>query len=161
MYEVKLRSSNATKDLEGVYQCGIQRQFDKLYIISSVTMSGNVSPFTQHPRAEVVSCERTNYDPLNEHIRFTRGRETCIRCRGIGYPIPSVGIYNHKGDELKTTRGVSVTKYINVADAGIAEATYTWLNPSASLFNRPNEYYSCRAINDKGSSNIQFKILLH
>ena len=162
IYEVKMRTSNASKDLEGVYQCGIERQYDKLFVISSVAVKGNISPFPQLPKADLVSCENTNYDPLNEHISLSPDRPTCVRCKGFGYPPPSVGIYNYKDQEVhlsRSSRG-SVTKYINVADAGISEATYTWINPSQHMFQTSKDYYTCRATNDFGSRNVRFRILL-
>ena len=101
IYEVKMRTSNASKDLEGVYQCGIERQYDKLFVISSVTVKGNISPFPQIPQADLVSCEKLKtMDPLNEHISLSPKRPTCVRCKGFGYPPPSVGIYNHKDQEV-------------------------------------------------------------
>ena len=153
-----MRTSNASKDLEGIYQCGIERQYDKLFVISSVTIKGNLSPFSHLPRADLVSCENTKYDALNEHIIFSPKRATCVRCRGFGYPPPEVAIYNHRDEEVIISRSGSVTKYINVADAGVPEATYTWINPAKLLFQNSREYYTCRATNDRASSNVRFRI---
>ncbi len=159
VYEVKLRASNASRDLEGIYQCVIERQYDRLYVISSVTVQGNISPFPSRPKVDLVSCEGTNYDSLNEHISISRTRPTCIRCKGYGFPLPRVGIYNHMDEEVAIYRDGGVTRYTNVADGGIPEVTYTWKTPGTQRF-LSDQFYTCRASNDIASSSVRFWILL-
>ncbi len=161
LYEVRLRASSAGPDLEGVYQCGIERQQDKLYVIAAVTLRGHLSPFPSRPKADLASCEGTNYDALNEHVSLTAGRPTCLRCRGYGFPRPQVGLYNHRDEEVFIPRGQgAVTKYVNVADAGVAEATYTWLRPEASFPLSGRDFYTCRAANDLAAAAVRFRVLL-
>ena len=155
VYELKLRTQNASRAFEGVYQCALERQWDKLYVTSVITLFGNQSPFPPIPRADLVSCERTNFDKIKMMVIFNRGQETCLRCRGIGYPRPTVGIYREERE--LTPEGmwdVGVTKYINVADAGISEATYIFWKPAP----KHGGTYSCRAQNDRGSNYVYFTI---
>ncbi len=155
-YEVRLNNKNATRNYEGVYQCSLERQFDKVYVSSFITLVSNQSPFPSYPLVDLISCERTNYDSRNNIVILSRGQETCLRCRGIGYPRPKVALYDENDREITTTADISVTKYINVADAGVSEATYTFRRPSPVNSGR----YVCKAYNDRGSRTLSFRILL-
>ena len=157
IYELKLRTTNASDSFEGIYQCALEREWDKLYVSSVITLFGNQSPLPGIPRAQLISCEPLNFDREKMVIIFNQGQETCIRCRGIGYPQPEVGIYH---DERELTNDgswdVGVTKYINVRDAGISEATYIFWKPHQKHAGT----YSCRAFNDNGSTYVYFTIYI-
>lgn len=155
IYDVKMRTQNATSAYEGVYQCALERQWDKTYVSAVITIFGKQSPFPIIPRADLVSCERTNFDRGTMVIQFNREQETCIRCRGIGYPRPEVAIYREEREVTpKGSWDVGVTKYINVRDAGISEATYIFWKPLPKHRGK----YSCRASNDRGSNYVYFQI---
>lgn len=157
IYEVNLHTTNATRFYEGIYMCHLERRYDKIYISSLITPEGVDSPYPKYPIVDLISCEKTNYDILNNYVTFTKGQETCLRCRGAGWPRPKVALYDHYNREITRVPGeISVTKYINVADAGISEATYTFHYPSQEHSGR----YFCKAYNDKGSKTMSFRILV-
>ena len=136
-----------------MYQCQVVHEFDKDYIISSVTMANYPSMFPMNPRADLIACNQDIYDPKHHIFTLNSRQEACLRCRGFGYPRPTVAIY--KGEhELEHSDSISVKKYINVADGGIPEATYTFRSPSGDIAGD----YSCKVTNDQGSDQIHVKI---
>ena len=156
IYDVKFRTKNATTLQQGVYLCAFERQYDKLFLTSYITPNGIPSPFPRFPVVDLISCQKTNYDALNYMVEFSVGQETCLRCRGVGFPMPDVGMYDPDGMEILTSPDVTVTKYINVADARVVEATYTFRNPTPDTSGR----YECKAQNEHGSLRLQFRILV-
>ena len=155
-YELKVSNKNASQPFEGIYMCSLERRMDKMYITSSITMYGNLSPLPAIPQVEFISCEKDNY-VKSQHfniLTLSRDRETCIRCRGIGFPRPLVGIYR-ENQEIQSGRHITVSKYINVADGGVSESTYVLHNYNALRAGK----HSCRAANDQGSTSIHFKVI--
>jgi hypothetical protein len=155
IYSVNLHTTNATRFLEGIYQCQLERKYDKVYVSSLITPEGVKSPYPKFPVVDLISCE-ANYNDKKKYVTFTRGRETCLRCRGAGSPQPSVALYNMYNQEIRESPEIGITKYINVADAGISEATYTFHNPSIMHAGR----YYCKASNLEGSATLGFRILV-
>ena len=153
-YELKVTNRNASQPFEGIYMCSLERRMDKMYVRSSLTMYGNLSPLPVVPQVDFMSCENDNYVKLEQILTLPRNRETCIRCRGIGFPQPKVGIYRDN-QEILTNKLITVSKYINVADGGVAEATYVLRDHNALQRGQ----HTCRAINDHGSTNIHFKVM--
>ena len=90
VYELKVQVSNANITHQGVYQCVVVRAFDKAYIASTITISGQPPIFPSYPKAELISCDKADKGSL---ITIKTGEETCIRCRGYGTPRPEVSIY--------------------------------------------------------------------
>ena len=158
IYEVNMHTTNATRFYEGIYMCHLERKYDKVFISSLITPEGVKSPYPKYPTVDLISCERTNYVVREKYVTFTRGQETCLRCRGAGSPQPAVALYNHYNNQevLNSTVDISVNKYINVADAGVSEATYTFHFPTAEHAGR----YYCKAYNVEGSLKLNFRILV-
>lgn len=156
IYDVKFRTKNATRFYQGVYLCALERQHDKLFLTSYVTPSGSPSPYPNYPIVDLKSCQKSNYDPLNFMVEFHVDQVTCIRCLGIGWPTPEVALYDSQDHEILPTENITVTKYINVADARVAEATYTFRRPSLNTSGK----YACQARNDHASRAMSFRILV-
>jgi len=196
IYQVGFTARNATASFDGIYQCGVERQSDRLIAISTVTSSATVSTSsasssTRHrplipgePHVELVSCERGNYDKQRETLTLSEGAATCFRCRAIGQPRPEVSI--HRGNDKSAARAgragyervmvtglrksktgfgarvaadedVAVNTYVNVADAGIAEITYT-IHRTRSVVHSGR--YVCMASNSVATTRVQFSVVV-
>ena len=143
-YEVKLEVENSTVDDQGMYVCSVERRHDRLYTSTLVRHGG----LPMNPRVEIFPCEAQRLDSFPFTLYMVRGRPTCLRCRGIGYPIPR--LIMHKGKNvLRENRSVSFDSHINVADGGIAEITYTFWNPSG----KDSGEYTCFAMDRYNSNN--------
>ena len=164
VYEVKMTNHNTSEAYQGVYQCMLDRQeHERQWVISQVTMAGTPSPFPAQPMVDLVACnpEDYTYNRIKRMYILTlyEAKHTCVRCRGFAHPRPSVALY-HKGRGQSSYKDVLqggniyVNKYINVADAGAAEATYIFRNPSTQLVGS----YECKAFNDRSSANLIFEI---
>ena len=156
VYDVKFRTKNATTFYQGVYLCALERRYDKLFLSSYVTPSGSPSPYPRYPIVDLKSCQKTNYDRLNQAVEFLRHHVTCLRCVGVGWPTPEVALYGSDNLEILPSDILSVNKYINVADARVAEATYTFRKPDA----RTSGKYYCKARNEHASHSLTFHILV-
>ena len=154
MYELKNSNRNASQLFEGIYMCSMERRQDKMVILSSITLYGKPSPLPFIPQVEFVSCEGVNYIERQRILTLTRDRETCIRCRAIGFPRPVVGIYR-ENMEIRSGPFITVSKYINVAEGGLTEATYVLHSHFALELGQ----HSCRAVNDQGSTSIHFRVM--
>ena len=62
IYHVSISTHNVTPSFEGVYQCAIERQHDKLYVIFTVTTDGGKSPLPEKPRIELTSCRPNDFN---------------------------------------------------------------------------------------------------
>lgn len=99
-------------------------------------------------------------------IILTHGVAACIRCRALADPPPDVTIYRG-GDSNDVTElghgssGVIVSRFINVAEGGVAEVTYTL--PPTRHQSPENDvlhsgYFHCTANNSAATQRLQFKL---
>lgn len=151
-YEVSIRVENSIKDDQGMYVCSLERKHDRLYT-SSWVGHGDIN---MHPIVWIISCEAqsTRRTPFTLHL--TRGRTTCLRCRGVGYPIPKLIMHKNR-KVLRENKHLSFDSHLNVADGGIAEITYTFWDPSP----RDEGDYTCYAYDENKNTNeatAHFKI---
>ena len=162
IYHVGLSTRNATPAFEGIYQCILERHYDKLMALSKIKFTGSGALLPEIPVIELISCERDNYDPQTATITLTEGVSTCLRCRALAESAPEVAVYyggrdeelgSRKNDSSKAV--VGVTKYLNLVDAGVVETTYMFQNPKSHLLE--GSYY-CKASNLFGTARIDFKI---
>ena len=75
-YEVKVRVNNVNSSHQGIYQCAIEREFDKAYISSTITLISEQSLFPAHPLAELIACNRNAYDADKNLLTLKSGDET-------------------------------------------------------------------------------------
>ena len=153
-YELKISDANASQPMEGIYMCSLERKQDKLFVTASLTLFGQLSPLPSIPQVEFISCEKNNYQKHQKILTLTPYHETCIRCRAIGFPKPLVGIYRNNL-EILAGSFLSVSKYINIAEGGVSEATYVLYSHNALKVGK----HSCRAVNDRGSTSIHFQVI--
>lgn len=153
-YEIRMSAVNESHAYAGRYVCAFERRHDKMYALSWMKLAGSTPSQTQAPTASVKSCSANNYDKDTQVLTVSAGGDTCLRCEGTGTPPPSVSLYRGSA-EVETSAAIGVSKYINVAAAGIAEATYTFRSPS----NQVAGQYSCRVENDFGSDRLEFRVL--
>eukprot|EP00918_Siedleckia_nematoides_P026335 GHVU01056799.1.p1 GENE.GHVU01056799.1~~GHVU01056799.1.p1 ORF type:complete len:162 (-),score=20.45 GHVU01056799.1:557-997(-) len=127
-----------------------------------VTLEGKKSVFPDNqPLVDLIQCERKPENDAVRNLILEGGKNTCVRCRGIGYPDPEVSIIDPDGKELKENSGqnsrITIDKYINVADAGVSEATYTFHDPDKE-HTKPGEY-KCMAKIDNKTASVTFTVL--
>ena len=152
-YDLEVRVDETSMENRGIYMCQMERENDKAFYLSSTNIENGASLYPSAPYAELRVCH--DGQPVNDgdEIAFWRKREYCLRCQGLGYPQPNVAIY--RGNvELTDQENISVFKFINVADGGIPEAIYLFLDPLENL----NGNYPCRATNENGSDQLNFQI---
>ena len=137
-YEIAVKIENSTLDDQGMYVCSVERKHDRLYTSTWVSHGElNVKPLV-----EIVSCDSQHLDTFPFTLYLTRGRPTCLRCRGIGFPVPTLSMRKGK-NVLQENRSLSFDDHMNVADGGIAEITYTFWNPTS----KDAGEYTCFALN--------------
>ncbi|KAI0238855.1 hypothetical protein LSAT2_010388 [Lamellibrachia satsuma] len=153
-YGIKMSAVNNSHAYAGLYVCAFERRHDKMYAVSLMKLAGSPPPLPHAPTAAIKSCSAENYDKEKQELTMSYGVDTCLRCEGTGTPAPSVALYRGS-TEVNTSAEIGVTKYINVAAAGIAEASYTFRSPS----NQVEGQYSCRVANDFGSDRVEFMIV--
>jgi hypothetical protein len=158
MYSITVNVNRANDTHQGVYQCEMLRESDRAYISSTITMRGAKSLFPANPKPEWLPCNRSPSSHRNSNSKrmvIHRNDETCVRCRGYGFPRPDVSIYRGGLEMSEAGVGeITVFKYINVPHAGVSEATYLIRHPLPSI----NGNYSCKATNDIGSDQTYFEI---
>ena len=63
LYHVGVSASNATGRFAGHYQCVVERQFDRLFALSTVAVEGRASPpLPQIPQLELSTCRQDTYN---------------------------------------------------------------------------------------------------
>ena len=152
-YKVRMSTSNTSSSFEGIYLCKIERLFDKMFFISSASVTGNVSPYPSIPRVQLIHCKTGLYSVSDSILVLVEGEPTCIRCRGFGYPRPDVAMYRGESQVLEEEGIISINRFTNVADAGVQEAVYIFRKPSRLLSGN----YSCRVSNTVGDKALGFR----
>ena len=94
-------------------------------------------------------------------ITLSHGVVACIRCRGLSDPPSHVAIYHGRRStqdtvELSAAAAATVNRYINVAEGGVAEVTYTIIDADAVR----SGYYRCSANNSVAREEVDFKLLV-
>ncbi len=150
-YHVMLGVRNATREEQGMYTCALERKNDRTYV-SSWVRQGNLHT---KPFIEFLPCEGGKFNEAKEMLHFLHHKETCFRCRGYGYPLPVISVFKD-GKLVRTSQGVIVNHHVNVPDGGLAEVTYTFLNPS---YQHAGQYF-CSAVNNKGEAGFKFHLVI-
>jgi hypothetical protein len=160
IFDVSLQMTAATAAVDGVFQCAVERQAARAYTISVVTacppnssLPAPPSPLPERPRVTLTPCRRADYDPGRTLLKMAERKTACLRCRALGYPPPSVALFRQtnwskleSAEEVTAKDDVLVHKYVNVAEGGIAEATYTFFNVQRTL----KDGYCCVATTSNG-----------
>lgn len=149
-FELIFRVANATQEDQGMFSCAMERVQDKAYVSTWVRQAG----VEIKPMVEFLPCEAHSFDKEKEVLNAEAGKETCFRCRGIGFPRPEVSVYRD-GVPLMPNSKLLVDRYVNVADGGMAEVTYTFLNPTYE----DNGAYECRAEREREQASFPFNLV--
>ena len=169
VFDIKAKQPVTKHSREGIYMCTVERhsdsdtRLDKFHLLSYVTVGRHHSLahlLPAKPFVEIVSCATSNFDIPQNTVTLTNNQIGCVRCRGYGYPLPEVEIRRKYGDsstELSLTNAkIAVSKYINVAEAGIVEAIYIFRDPDSTMVGS----HICKAVNSNGGESIFFEIKL-
>jgi len=62
LYHVGVSARNATARFAGHYQCVVERQFDRLFALSTVAVAGRAAPLPQTPQLELNTCRHNTYN---------------------------------------------------------------------------------------------------
>jgi len=69
MYHVGVSARNASARYAGHYQCVVERQFDRLFALSTVVVAGLSAPLPRIPQLELKTCRQSSYNRSLKPIR--------------------------------------------------------------------------------------------
>ena len=154
-YEVTVRVHNATRKDQGAYACSMEREQDRMFA-SSWIREGRPH---RRPSLELIACEsnvmtKRRHDVHQRYkLTLSVGRETCIRCRAFGYPMPELSL-SKDGRHVTSDPRHDVDVHVNVADGGLRELTYSLRRPTFA----DSGNYVCHARHHSGEETVGFKL---
>ena len=151
VFELVFSVRNATREDQGMYSCAMERLEDTAFVSTWVTQDR----LETKPLAEFIPCEAHSFNKERTSLIAESRKETCFRCRGFGYPQPEVAILK-KGIPLEVSDKILMDRHVNVADGGLAEVTYTFLDPTYE----DNGNYACAVKNQMGEALFPFNFLV-
>ena len=150
-FEFQFSVLNATREDEGMFTCAMERKHDKSFV-SAYVRQGSLN---SKPLIEFIPCEAHSFAKTTLALVAEKEKETCFRCRGYALPLPRIGLYKD-GKRVKRNAKILFDNHVNVADGGLAEVTYTFLEPTFA----DAGLYECRVENRKGSAIFNFNFVI-
>jgi len=68
LYHVGVSARNASAGFSGHYQCIVERQYDRLFAVSTVGVAGRKSPLPQIPQIELKFCHQNRYNRFDCYL---------------------------------------------------------------------------------------------
>jgi len=62
LYHVGVSTGNASSGFSGHYQCVVERQYDRLFVVATVGVKGRQSPLPKIPQIEMKFCHQNSYN---------------------------------------------------------------------------------------------------
>ncbi len=155
IYQIRMRTVDARRSRhEGIYQCSLERQYDRTVYITTARLyeRDSLFPSQRAPLPLLTSCHKQDPGTPSHQVILNEGQDSCLRCQGFGDPLPNVNFYkdpDRLNDRLDTERiqnsnDYTLTHYINVLDGGVNETTLTFRSPGRAVVGT----YMCRVQTD-------------